>query len=88
MVEKITKKIIYRQFLGEVVSAKGNKTITVVVKNMVTHPKYHKKYAVNRKYAVHDEKGQANLGDLVSFQECRPLSKTKRWRLIKIEKKA
>lgn len=88
MVEKMTKKTIYRQFNGEVTNAKGNKTVQVLVKNKVTHPKYHKQYLVTRKYQIHDEKGEARVGDLVLFRECRPLSKTKRWRLIKIEKKA
>jgi len=46
------------------------------------HPKYKKLYRVNKKYNVHDAKGQAKLGDLVEFIECRPLSKTKRWRLL------
>lgn len=77
-------QVIYRQFSGEVVSVKGNKTIHVLVKTKVTHPKYHKQYAVSRKYPVHDEKGAAKAGDLVIFRECRPLSKTKRWRLVKM----
>ncbi len=86
MAETIKKQVIYRQFTGEVVSNSENKTIHVLVKTRVTHPKYHKQYAVSRKYAVADEKGLAKIGELVIFQECRPLSKTKRWRLVKILK--
>ena len=88
MAEKMKKSVIYRQFVGEVLSAKGNKTVQVLVKTKVIHPKYNKQYSVSRKYPVHDEHGEAKFGDLVLFQECRPLSKTKRWRLIKVQKKA
>ncbi|KKQ27118.1 MAG: 30S ribosomal protein S17 [Candidatus Magasanikbacteria bacterium GW2011_GWC2_37_14] len=80
--------VVHRSLKGEVISAKGNKTIHVLVKNKVTHPKYHKQYTVTKKYAVHDELGLAKAGDKILFQECRPLSKTKRWRLVNIEKKA
>lgn len=89
MTEKTDKKkVVYRQFQGEVVSARANKTVLVLVKTKVTHPKYHKQYLVTKKYPVHDEKAQVKVGDVVLFQECRPLSKTKRWRLVKIEKPA
>ena len=82
------QKVNIRQFQGEVVSEKENKTIHVLVHRMKMHPKYKKQYKVSRKYAVHDEKNQAKVGDKVLFRECRPLSKTKKWRLIeKIENK-
>lgn len=77
-------QVIYRQFRGEVVSASGNKTVHVLVKTKVIHPKYRKQYLVSNKYPVHDSKSEAKVGDLVTFQECRPLSKTKKWRLVKI----
>ncbi len=85
-----TKKTnsIHRQFNGEVIKKSGMKTIQVLVKTKVTHPKYKKQYPVSKKYAVHDEQGLAKIGDLVIFQECRPLSKMKRWRLVKIQKQA
>ncbi|HQF57092.1 MAG TPA: 30S ribosomal protein S17 [Candidatus Magasanikbacteria bacterium] len=82
------KEAIHFQFEGEVVSVKENKTIHVLVKTTKLHEKYKKQYVTSRKYAVHDEKNEAQLGDIVLFQECRPISKTKKWRLIKILKKA
>ena len=82
------KEAIHFQFEGEVVSVKENKTIHVLVKTTKLHKKYKKQYVTSRKYAVHDEKNEAQLGDIVLFQECRPISKTKKWRLIKILKKA
>jgi len=77
------KKKIQRQFEGEVVKAKANKTISVLVIEHKLHPKYQKRYQVSRKYPVHDEKGEAKEGDRIIFVECRPLSKTKRWRFLK-----
>ena len=71
-----------RMLSGTVVSASMNKTITVVVVSKKLHPKYNKQYKSSRKYHVHDEKGVAKVGDAVKFVECRPLSKTKRWRLV------
>ena len=71
-----------REFIGEVVSVGMNKTVAVKVDTKKLHPKYQKQYLVSKKYLVHDEKGQAKLGERVSFVGCRPLSKNKRWRLI------
>ncbi len=84
--KETTKKAIHRQFEGEVVSASPDKTITVLVKTTKMHSKYRKQYVSSKKYAVHDEKNEATVGDRVRFQECRPLSKTKRWRLVEIVK--
>lgn len=78
---------ISRSFTGVVTSDSMTKTITVLVKTVKTHPKYKKKYIVTDKYHVHDEKSTAKVGDTVSFVECRPLSATKRWRLVEILKK-
>lgn len=72
---------------GVVVSDKMSKTIVVRVDNLKVHPKYKKVYKVSNKYHVHDEKEEASLGDSVSIMETRPLSKTKRWRLVEIIKK-
>ena len=80
--EKKTKAL--REFIGKVVSTAMAKTIVVDVERRKMHPKYKKSYRVNRKYHVHDEKSQAKVGDSVKFAECRPLSKTKRWRLTGI----
>jgi len=72
---------IKRQFKGVVVSDKMDKTIVVRVDRIKMHPLYKKRYKVSRKYKVHDEKNQARIGDKVIFEECRPLSRDKRWRL-------
>lgn len=73
-----------RQFEGEVVGAATPKTIRVLVRTILTHPKYRKQYGRAKTYAVHDENGVAKVGDRVRFVECRPISKTKRWRLIEV----
>ena len=73
-----------RKLKGIVISNKMAKTIVVGVKTMKMHPKYKKQYKVSKKYKVHDEKNSAKPGQEVIFQECRPLSKDKKWRLIKI----
>lgn len=75
--------VISRKFTGEVVSDKNDKTIVVKVESVKKHPKYQKRYVVSRRYKVHDEKNEYKVGDKVSFIECRPLSKDKRWRVIK-----
>lgn len=67
---------------GLVTSAPGNKTLAVEVTSSKTHPKYHKSYSVKKKYAVHDEKNEHRVGNVVTFIPCRPLSKRKRWRVI------
>jgi small subunit ribosomal protein S17 len=69
---------------GVVVSSKGDKTITVRVDVMMAHPKYKKIMRRSVKLRAHDEQNSAGLGDVVRIVECRPLSKTKRWRLIEI----
>ncbi|MDD4476714.1 MAG: 30S ribosomal protein S17 [Patescibacteria group bacterium] len=78
------KKTINKKFTGEVVSNKMNKTIVVKVNSVKMHAKYGKYYQVSKKYHVHDEKGDVKIGDKVEFVECRPLSKTKRWTLVRI----
>lgn len=76
----------HRRFTGTVVRAKAVKTIAVRVDTKTMHPKYRKQYATSRNYLVHDEKGIAKVGDMVVFEECRPLSKLKRWRLLSLVK--
>ncbi len=78
--------VMHREFRGEVVSAPKQKTIHVLVKSIKEHAKYRKQYTVTKKFAVHDEKNEAAVGNTVRFEECRPLSKTKRWRLIQVVK--
>lgn len=69
---------------GIVVSAKNDKTIVVRVDRHIPHPKYGKRYRVSKKFHAHDEKNEANEGDLVEIAESRPSSKLKRWSLKKI----
>ena len=78
-------KTIARTFEGAVVSKAGDKTLTVLVETRKLNVKYQKQYSTRKKYAVHDEKNQAVPGDVVVFQECRPLSKRKRWNLVRIK---
>lgn len=78
--EKVTAH--KRTHTGTVVSTAMSKTIVVQVDSIKTHPKYHKQYTRSKKYHVHDEKGTAKVGDKVTFVDCRPLSKTKRWRVL------
>ncbi len=76
----------FREFAGVVKSNAMNKTISVVVNSIKKHDKYPKSFTVSRKYHVHDEKQVAKVGDTVRFVECRPLSATKRWRLVEVLK--
>jgi len=80
---KEEKKIIKRAFTGVVVSDKMDKTIVVKIDRTKIHPKYKKRYTVSKKYKVHDEKNEHKIGDKVNFVECRPLSKDKRWKVMK-----
>jgi len=73
---------IQKKFTGVVVSDKSNKTVVVKVERVKLHPKYNKRYTVSRQYKVHDEKNKYKTGDQVTFVECRPLSKDKKWRVI------
>ena len=69
---------------GVVVSSKMNKTITVLVTRLLQHPKFNKIIKRHIKHFAHDEKNEAKEGDRVQIVETRPLSKTKRWRLVKV----
>ena len=70
-----------REIQGVVVKRSGEKTASVLVTRSVMHPKYHKTVKRFKKYLVHDEKNELNVGDTVIAVECRPLSKTKSFRL-------
>jgi small subunit ribosomal protein S17 len=74
--------------VGRVVSDKMDKTRVVVIERLVKHPEYKRYVRKRKKYTVHDETNQCHEGDLVRFMETRPLSKTKRWRLVEIVEKA
>ncbi len=73
---------------GTVVSISGDKSITVKIDYRKRHPKYGKMMTVSKKLHAHDEKNECGVGDLVTVMECRPLSKTKRWRLVEIVERA
>jgi small subunit ribosomal protein S17 len=77
-----------KSVVGEVVSDKMEKTISVRIMRTEKHRTYHKFIQRKTIYKAHDEEGQAGLGDTVRIEEVRPLSKTKRWRLIEIVKKS
>ena len=76
------KKIIKKRFSGVVVADRMNKTIVVKVDRVKVHPKYKKRYTVSKKYKVHDERNLYKTDDKVTFIECRPLSKDKKWRVL------
>lgn len=77
-----------KQRTGVVTSNKMEKTIVVASKFKEKHPIYGKFVSKTKKYHAHDEKNEANIGDTVLIMETRPLSKTKRWRLVQIIEKA
>jgi small subunit ribosomal protein S17 len=81
-----TKNI--RTLTGRVVSNKMDKTITVTVDRQVQHPLYKKIIRRRTKLHAHDEQNECGEGDLVMIEECRPLSRTKSWRLVKVLEKA
>ena len=82
--ERSNRKV-YR---GTVVSDKMDKTITVVVETKKTHPLYGKRVKYSKKFKAHDENNEARMGDKVEIMETRPLSATKRFRLVEIVEKA
>jgi small subunit ribosomal protein S17 len=73
---------------GRVLSSKMNKSITVAIERQVAHPLYGKFIRRRSKLHAHDENNECREGDLVMIQECRPISKTKSWRLVKVLEKA
>ncbi|MHB8842121.1 MAG: 30S ribosomal protein S17 [Candidatus Aquicultor sp.] len=74
--------------VGKVVSDSMNKTITVAVESTIRHPLYKKTIKQTTKFKAHDEANEAKTGDVVQIAETRPLSKTKRWRMVEILEKA
>ena len=70
-----------QELVGKVVSAKNDKTITVLVETYKKHPLYGKRVKYSKKYTAHDEKNVAKVGDTVRIKSTRPLSKTKRYEL-------
>jgi small subunit ribosomal protein S17 len=80
MEKKIAQK---RRFEGTVVSTAMAKTVVVRVDRVTNHPKYHKQYAVSKKYKAHCEDDSVKVGQMVTIEACRPISKDKKWRVIK-----
>jgi small subunit ribosomal protein S17 len=74
--------------VGRVVGAKSAKTITIAVERLVRHPIYERIMKKTTKFAAHDEENTAGVGDTVEVMETRPLSKTKRWRLVRVIERA
>ena len=86
MTEQNTSQAVKRTrtFQGSVLSAKMDKTITVLVVRQVKHPLYKKYIRRSTKVHAHDEQNECREGDKVMIEECRPLSKNKSWRLVKV----
>ena len=76
-----------RTLTGTVVSDKMDKTVTVLIERKIKHPLLGKIMRVSKKYHAHDESNECNQGDVVMIEECRPLSKTKSWRISKLLEK-
>jgi small subunit ribosomal protein S17 len=79
-----TKKPVTKERIGEVISAKMDKTIVVRVERRFPHPQYKKIVRFQKKFYAHDGEKMAKEGDTVRIAECRPLSKLKRWRLVEV----
>jgi small subunit ribosomal protein S17 len=77
-----------KERIGVVISNKMEKTIVVKIENRYPHPIYSKILVKTKKYLAHDELSECNIGDQVLVEECRPLSKRKRWKLVKILSKS
>jgi small subunit ribosomal protein S17 len=82
--EKQTEKAASRRVIGRVVSNKMNKSVTVAVERLIEHPNYGKFIRRTSKFVAHDEDNSCKPGDLVAIVECRPISKTKSWRVVEI----
>jgi len=86
--KKVKSTIRRRRIIGIVVSDKNDKTIKVQIESLVIHPLYNKHIRKNKIITVHDEKNVAKVGDKVEIIESRPISRLKKWRLVKIVEKA
>ncbi len=82
------KRGMKRQMIGTVTSNKADKTVTVLVERLVKHRLYLKYVRRRTKFAAHDDQNNCQIGDKVLISESRPISKTKRWRVVKIVEKA
>ncbi|ANF17216.1 30S ribosomal protein S17 [Buchnera aphidicola (Schlechtendalia chinensis)] len=77
-----------RTLSGYVISNKMEKSLVISIERIIKHPLYKKFIRRTTKFHVHDEKNECSLGDVVEIRECRPISKTKSWTLVRIVKKA
>ena len=83
-----TTEAVKRSKVGRVVSNKAEKTVTVKLERQVKHPLYGKYIKRSTKVHAHDEENSCSEGDLVRISECRPISKTKNWRVVEIMERA
>ena len=83
-----TEDKVLRTQTGSVISDRMDKTATILIERKVKHPLYGKYVKKSTKLHIHDEKNECSLGDTVQITECRPMSKTKSWTLVKIVDKA
>ena len=81
-------KTAKRTITGRVVSDKMDKTVSVAVERLIKHPVYGKYVKRSTKLHVHDENNECGKGDVVVIEQCRPISKTKSWRLVEVVEKA
>jgi small subunit ribosomal protein S17 len=79
---------VVRALTGRIVSDKMDKTVTVLVERRVTHPLYGKVIKRSNRYHAHDEKNEYHEGDLVTIEQCRPLAKTKSWKVVALVERA
>jgi small subunit ribosomal protein S17 len=84
----MTGSKLKRTLTGTVTSDKMDKTVTVMVERKVKHPLLGKIIRVSKKYHAHDEANEFHAGDVVTIEECRPIAKTKSWRVAKLVEKA
>ena len=88
MTENTTSEIVQKQRKGRVVSDSMDKTIVVEIERVIQHPFYEKYLTRNSRFKAHDEDEEARPGDFVRIEETRPVSKTKRWRLVDVLQEA
>jgi small subunit ribosomal protein S17 len=86
--EATNESRLKRTLTGTVTSDKMDKTVTVLVERKVKHPLLGKIIRVSKKYHAHDEANEFHAGDVVTIEECRPIAKTKSWRVAKLLEKA
>ncbi len=72
-----------KQLTGKIISNKMQKTVVVKVETIKEHPKYKRRYKIDKKYKAHLKEGEYQIGDKVIIEECRPISKDKKWQVIK-----